>query len=56
MRLKGMISGRGQGLLRSNHFMQLFTITCKQTAGIVVAINNLQNLGITHKEQLLDKQ
>ena len=32
MRLKGVISGRGQGLLRFNFlWMQPFTITCKQT-------------------------
>ena len=34
MRLKGVISGRGQGLLRFNHlnlWMQPFTIMCKQT-------------------------
>ena len=32
MRLKDMISGRGQGLLRFNHlWMQPFTIMCKQT-------------------------
>ena len=42
MRLKGMISGRGQGLLRINHFMQLFTITYNQTADIVVANNNIE--------------
>ena len=35
IQLKDMISGRGQGLLRLNHLMQLFTITCKQTAGVV---------------------
>ena len=28
-----LISGRGQGLLRFYHFMQQFTITCKQTVG-----------------------
>ena len=44
MRLKGLISGRGQGLMRFNHFMQLFIITCKQTAGIIVANNNLLEL------------
>ena len=31
-------------LLRFSHFMQLFTITCKQMAAIVVANNNLQQL------------
>ena len=36
----GVISGRGQGLLTINHFMQLFIITCKQTADIVVANNH----------------
>ena len=36
MRLKSLMSGRGQGLLRINHFMQLFTLTCKQTADNVV--------------------
>ena len=34
---KGMISGRGQGILRFNH---IFAITCKQTAGIVIVINS----------------
>ena len=34
--LKDLISSRGQGFLRINHFMQPFTMTCKQ-AGIVVA-------------------
>ena len=42
--IKGLLSGRGQGLLRFNHFIQLFTIACKQTADIVVANNNLQEL------------
>ena len=41
MRLKDLISGRDQGLLG---FMQLFTITCKQKAGIVAANDNLQGL------------
>ena len=37
MRLKGVISGWGQGLLRFNHFvMQPFTIMCKQTETIHV--------------------
>ena len=44
MWLKGLISRRGQAHLRFNHFMQLFTITYKQTAGIVVANNNLLEL------------
>ena len=44
MFVKGLTSGRDQSLLRINHFMQLFTITYKQTAGIVVANNNLQEL------------
>ena len=44
MQLKCVISGRGQGILRFNHFMQLLTITCKQTAAIVVANNDFQQL------------
>ena len=39
MRLKDLISGRGQGLLRVNNFMQLIIIPYKQSAGIVVANN-----------------
>ena len=39
MRLKGMISGRGQGLLRFNHlWMQPFIIMCKQTETMHVDI------------------
>ena len=32
MQLKGLISGRGQRFLKFDHFMQPFTVTCKQTS------------------------
>ena len=33
-----------KAFIRINHFVQLFTITCKKTAGIVVANDNFQEL------------
>ena len=42
---KSLILGSGQGLqVRFNHFMYLFTMTCKQTAGIAMVKNNFQQL------------
>ena len=47
MKTRYMVSGRGQGLMRINHFMPLFIITSKQKAGIVNECKNVLKIYTT---------